>query len=122
MTGAPAVPEVPELCIKWVKAWARSRRWTEEVRLLEEEWRRLPVTYAHRENVWLQRAVRVPLGTLGTAEAEGMIVYASKQAQMYRNLAARAERIRTEPALKKGQKRKVYQPHWDPIMGPDEGE
>ncbi|KAJ7462644.1 hypothetical protein B0H11DRAFT_1734840 [Mycena galericulata] len=110
------------LRIEWAKAWARSRRWTEEVRLLEEEWRRLPVSYAHRENVWLQRAVRVPLGTLGTAEAEGMIAYASKQAQMYRNLAARAERIRTEPALKKGQKRKVYQPHWDPIMGPDEGE
>ncbi|KAJ7019709.1 hypothetical protein C8F04DRAFT_975338 [Mycena alexandri] len=27
------------LRIEWAKAWARSRRWTEEVRLLEEEWR-----------------------------------------------------------------------------------
>ncbi|KAJ7851559.1 hypothetical protein B0H13DRAFT_2360051 [Mycena leptocephala] len=60
------------LRIEWAKAWARSRRWTEEVRLLEEEWRRLPVTYAHRERQWVARASAVPVGSIPYAEAEGM--------------------------------------------------
>ncbi|KAF7341815.1 hypothetical protein MSAN_02036500 [Mycena sanguinolenta] len=78
---------VTPLRIEWSKAWARSRRWTEEVRLLEEEWRRLPVTHAHREKVWIERAVAVPVGSIPFAEAEGMVAYATKQSQMYRDLA-----------------------------------
>ncbi|KAJ7726612.1 hypothetical protein B0H16DRAFT_1665711 [Mycena metata] len=87
------------LRIEWAKAWARSRRWTEEVRLLEEEWRRLPVTYAYRERQWLDRAVAV---------------------RLYRKLAARAEETRTEEKLQSGKKRRVFQPSWDPIVGTEE--
>jgi hypothetical protein len=107
------------LCIEWSKAWAQSRRWTEEVRLLEEEWRRLPVSYAHREKLWVDRAVAVPVTEIPAAEAEGMIAYATKQAQMYRDLAERAEVTRTEVQLAKGKKRAVWQPSWDPVIGID---
>ncbi|KAJ7795036.1 hypothetical protein B0H14DRAFT_2532632 [Mycena olivaceomarginata] len=104
------------LRIEWAKAWARSRRWTEEVRLLEEEWRRLPLTYAHRERLWIQRAVAVPVGQgLPFPEAEGKVAYATKQAQLFRNLGGRAETTRTEAKLPKGKKRKTYAPTWDPV-------
>ncbi|KAJ7482922.1 hypothetical protein B0H11DRAFT_1723465, partial [Mycena galericulata] len=94
------------LRIEWAKSWARTRRWNEEVRLLEEEWRRLPISYGHQERKWLDRAVAVPVGEIPAEEAEGMIAYASKQAQMYRKLAERAEVTRTEVKLKKGQRRR----------------
>ncbi|KAJ7116750.1 hypothetical protein C8R46DRAFT_1051327 [Mycena filopes] len=108
------------LRIEWAKAWAWSQRWTEEVRLLEEEWRRLPVTYAHRERLWTNRAIAVPVGQIPAAEAEGMLAYAMKQVHLYRNLAARAEVTRTEEKLRSGQKRRVYQPSWDPIIGTED--
>ncbi|KAJ7188443.1 hypothetical protein C8R46DRAFT_1205599 [Mycena filopes] len=116
------------LRIEWAKAWARSRQWTEEVRLLEEEWRQLPLTYAHQERQWTAHAVAVPVGTISAAEAEGMVAYAVKQTQLYRQLAVRAEMTRTEEKLKRGRKRRVYQPGWDPIIsaedaaGPDDGD
>ncbi|KAJ7071748.1 hypothetical protein B0H15DRAFT_793361 [Mycena belliarum] len=93
------------LRIEWAKSFARTRRWNEEVRLLNEEWRRLPVSYAHREQQWLDRAVAVPVGEISDELAEGMIAYASKHAQMYRRLAARAETTRTELKLRKGERR-----------------
>ncbi|KAJ6467623.1 hypothetical protein C8R47DRAFT_942443, partial [Mycena vitilis] len=74
------------LRIEWAKAWARSRRWTEEVRLLEEEWRRLPVSFAHREQQWVKRAQAVPTGSIPFAEAQGKVAYAAKQVQLYRDL------------------------------------
>ncbi|KAK7052722.1 CxC2 domain-containing protein [Favolaschia claudopus] len=107
------------LRIEWSKAWARSRRWTEEVRLLEEEWRRLPISYSHREKAWVRRAINVPIATLQAAEAEGMIAYATKQAQLYRDLAERAEVKRTEQKLAKGKKRRVWQASWDPVISID---
>ncbi|KAK7053876.1 CxC2 domain-containing protein [Favolaschia claudopus] len=114
MAGTAGTDE--ELEDGWSKAWARSRRWTEEVRLLEEEWRRLPISYAHREAAWVERAVAVPLETTPAAEAEGKIAYAAKQAQLYRDLAERAEAKRTEPRLAKGKKRQVWQASWDPVI------
>ncbi|KAF7367658.1 CxC2 domain-containing protein [Mycena sanguinolenta] len=121
MAGMAGTDEELEdvLRIEWAKAWAWSRRWTEEVRLLEEEWRRLPLTYAHREQLWVQRAVSVPVGSIPLAEAEGKIAYAAKQAQLYHDLAARAEITRTEPKQARGKKRRVWAPSWDPIIGAD---
>ncbi|KAJ7729587.1 hypothetical protein B0H16DRAFT_1469968 [Mycena metata] len=110
------------LHIVWAKVWARSRWWTEEVRLLEEEWRRLPVTYAYRERQWLDRAVAVRVGEIPFEEAQGMIAYAVKHAQLYKKLAARAEERRTEEKLQSGKKRRVFQPSWDPIVGTEEGD
>ncbi|KAJ7047950.1 hypothetical protein C8F04DRAFT_1172413 [Mycena alexandri] len=110
------------LRIEWAKAWARSRRWTEEVRLLEEEWRRLPVTYAYRERQWLDRAVALPVGVIPFEEAQGMVAYAAKHAQLYRKLAAWAEETRTGEKLQAGKKRRVFQPSWDPIIGTEEND
>ncbi|KAJ7936119.1 hypothetical protein B0H13DRAFT_2226828 [Mycena leptocephala] len=122
VTGTAGTDEELEdaLRIEWAKAWARSRRWTEEVRLLEEEWRRLPVTYDFRRQLWLQRAAAVPLESITVMEAEGMVAYALKQADMYRDLAARAEITRTEPLLQRGKKRRLYRTAPDPIIGEEE--
>ncbi|KAJ7695247.1 hypothetical protein B0H14DRAFT_3530298 [Mycena olivaceomarginata] len=121
MAGTAGTEEELEdaLRIEWSKAWARSRRWTEEVRLLEEEWRRLPLTYEHRERLWKERAVAVPVTSIPEAEAEGMIAYALKQAQLYRDLAARAETTRTEAKLARGKKRATWEPTWDPLIPSD---
>ncbi|KAJ7630159.1 hypothetical protein B0H17DRAFT_1217935 [Mycena rosella] len=48
---------------------------------------------------------------------QGMNTRSRTIAQMYRLLAERAEVIRTEPTLRKGQKRKVWHPQWDPVLG-----
>ncbi|KAF7291253.1 CxC2 domain-containing protein [Mycena indigotica] len=104
MTGSDI--EVEEaLQIEWVKAYARVRRWNKEVMLLREEWRRLPESFAHEERVWKKRATSVPVGSIPTADAEGMIVYALKHVDMYYDLARRAEVIRTQPKLGKGVRR-----------------
>ncbi|KAJ7346456.1 hypothetical protein DFH08DRAFT_700973 [Mycena albidolilacea] len=123
MAGTAGTEEELEdaLQIEWSKAWAQSRRWTEEVRLLEEEWRRLPVTYAHREQLWKGRAVAVPVTKIPEAVAEGMLAYAMKQAQLYRDLAAWVETARTEAKLARGKKRAVWQPSWDPLIPTDTG-
>jgi hypothetical protein len=93
------------LRIEWCKSYARTRRWREEVRILGEEWRRMPISLAYIENQWKDRAAKVPVGTIPAGEAEGMIAYAVKQAAMYANLIKRAEVTRTEPKLANGYRR-----------------
>ncbi|KAF7292673.1 CxC2 domain-containing protein [Mycena indigotica] len=73
-TGSDAEME-EALRIEWAKAYARVRRWDEEVNLLQEEWRRLPESFAHEENLWAQRAISVPVGQIPSADAEGMVAY-----------------------------------------------
>jgi hypothetical protein len=77
------------------------------------------LSYAHREQKWIRRAVAVPTSTLELAVAEGMIAYATKQAQLYRDLTERAEMTRTEVKLSRGKKRRVWQASWDPIISRD---
>jgi hypothetical protein len=81
----------------------------------------LPVSYTHRERQWVKRAVAVPTDTLELAVAEGMVAYATKQAQLYRDLTERAEMTRTEVKLSRGKKRRVWQASWDPIISMDAG-
>jgi hypothetical protein len=107
------------LHIEWSKAWARSRQWTEEVHLLEEEWRRLPLSYVHCEQTWIRRAIAVPVSMLESAVMEGLIAYATKQAQLYCDLTERAETTRTEVKLSRGKKQRVWQASWDPIISRD---
>ncbi|KAJ6513582.1 hypothetical protein C8R47DRAFT_962737 [Mycena vitilis] len=105
------------LRIEWAKSWARSRRWTEEVRLLEEEWRRLPVTFAYRQQQWVDRAAAVQVGGVDVEIAEGRIAYALKQANLYKKLAEQGEVTRTEVKLARGKKRRVVAPSWDSVLG-----
>ncbi|KAF7317935.1 hypothetical protein MKEN_00881600 [Mycena kentingensis (nom. inval.)] len=93
------------LRVEWCKAYARMRRWQEEVRLLEEEWRRLPLSFAHEERLWDERGTTGKNLGATDAEKEGLVAYAAKQADMFRDLARRAEDIRTAPKLRRGCRR-----------------
>ncbi|KAF7291356.1 CxC2 domain-containing protein [Mycena indigotica] len=77
------------LRIEWAKSYARTRRWKEEVRILAAEWERLPLSFGAEEQAWLTRGKKVDISGLGGEVAEGMIAYATKQADMFRNLASR---------------------------------
>ncbi|KAJ7820775.1 hypothetical protein B0H14DRAFT_2304567, partial [Mycena olivaceomarginata] len=70
---------------EWAKAWARTRRWTEEVDLLREEMQRVPISLRHRAAWWKER--RQPPGFEGE-HAEGASAYAMRQAGLHNNLAA----------------------------------
>ncbi|KAJ7059939.1 hypothetical protein C8F01DRAFT_1254038 [Mycena amicta] len=98
------------LRIEWCKAWARVRRWDEEVRILKEEFCRLPVSFKYEEEGWKTRAAKVPLGSITTQEAEGMMAYALKQASMYASLRERVEITRSEEKLARGYRRRRYYP------------
>ncbi|KAF7321833.1 CxC2 domain-containing protein [Mycena kentingensis (nom. inval.)] len=91
--------------IEWCKAYARTRRWEEEVRILEEEWRRFPLSMAYEEERWVQRATSIDVGDLDVEDAEGLLAYAAKQADVFRGIARRAEVIRTAPAYRRGHRR-----------------
>ncbi|KAF7325870.1 hypothetical protein MKEN_00437800 [Mycena kentingensis (nom. inval.)] len=108
--------------VEWAKAYARVRRWREEVCLLEEEWRRLPLSFAHEERLWVERAKSVKVGIEEVEVAEGMVAYAAKKADMYRDLSRRSEIIRTQERLRRGQRRAretvhVYTGVLPPISG-----
>ncbi|KAJ7608099.1 hypothetical protein DFH06DRAFT_1149139 [Mycena polygramma] len=104
MAGMAGTDEELEdaLRIEWAKAWARSRRWTEEVGLLQEEWKRLPPTYTHREREWIARKGgsygkhSFPGGGGKGGDEDGGV------------------------KLQKGRKRRVVQPVWDPIIPVEE--
>ncbi|KAJ7926131.1 hypothetical protein B0H13DRAFT_1599892 [Mycena leptocephala] len=104
------------LRIEWAKAWARSRRWKEEVMLLEEEARRLPVTLEHNAYVWEERGKAIPLDDVETEFAEGALAYAVKQARMYREIKAMAETRLTEAKLANGKKRVWRRPTYEDIL------
>ncbi|KAJ7610369.1 hypothetical protein FB45DRAFT_1037941 [Roridomyces roridus] len=106
-SGTDGNAELQEaLRIEWAKAWARSRRWKEERRMLEEEWRRLSASHEYRERLWRARGSAVPVGVIDAEVAEGKVAYAAKQANLYLNLRVRAEAVRTAAPLQRGEKRK----------------
>nr|GAT44258.1 predicted protein [Mycena chlorophos] len=82
------------LRVEWCKAFARVRRWREEVRMLEEDTRRYPVSLEHEANQWSEKL-------------EGKMAYVAKQHDMYRVLVRRAAFIRTEVKPKRGSRRKI---------------
>ncbi|KAJ7858617.1 hypothetical protein B0H14DRAFT_2206500, partial [Mycena olivaceomarginata] len=103
MMGADADLE-EALRIEWCKAYARTRRWREEMLLVDEEVRCAGVTLEFRAREWDQRAMAVPIGESQWEEwnratgqlagwtyerAEGAVAYALKQAAVFRNIAAR---------------------------------
>lgn len=117
--------KISALQIEWCKAWARVRRWDEEVRLVQEEVRRAGVTLEHRAREWEERARSVPVGTdewedwrQGSGEwtlerAEGAVAYALKQAAMMRDVANRITVSMTEERRGRGKKRRlVHDQEW----------
>ncbi|KAG1852201.1 hypothetical protein F4604DRAFT_1883522 [Suillus subluteus] len=73
------------LRIEWCKARARSMRWAEEVELLHEEMRRVLQFLRWHVGWWYERGHGCTLG--GTAENEGLVAYACRQAQLRHDIA-----------------------------------
>ncbi|KAJ7020502.1 hypothetical protein C8F04DRAFT_1274966 [Mycena alexandri] len=92
------------LRVEWCKAFARTRRWGEEVRLLEEEYRRVGVSLEYEASKWDARAAAVPKEALDSQEAEGAVAYALRQAEMYRDLRVRGDKVWGAPRLARGKK------------------
>ncbi|KAF7288121.1 hypothetical protein HMN09_01426400 [Mycena chlorophos] len=91
------------LRIEWTKAWGRDRRWSEEVVILTEETRRVPLSFDHLANTWLCRAEMVTgREELTNDEREGLVAYAVSQSDTFHNLARRAEDSATQPRMPKG--------------------
>ncbi|KAJ7805513.1 hypothetical protein B0H14DRAFT_2382757, partial [Mycena olivaceomarginata] len=83
-SGGTSEAVLQGLHVEWCKAWARTRHWTEEVRLLKEEMRCRPIALRHKARWWLEH--RAPTGFEGR-HAEGAAAYATRQAAIYNDLA-----------------------------------
>ncbi|KAJ7045335.1 hypothetical protein C8F04DRAFT_940271, partial [Mycena alexandri] len=103
-TGSDAELE-EALRIEWAKARVRSRRWKEEVLLLEEEYRRVLVSFEYEARVWEERARAVQVGTIPVEQAEGAIAYAIRKADMFRALAECVKVAWSEVHRGRGRKR-----------------
>ncbi|KAJ7728986.1 hypothetical protein B0H14DRAFT_2409803, partial [Mycena olivaceomarginata] len=117
------------LCMEWCKAYARVRRWAEEVQLVKEEVRCIGVTLEYRAVEWENRARAVPVseeqrmewegaveggGLWSFERAEGAVVYALKQVRMYRDIAGRVTVSMREERRGRGKKRRmVYDDEWE---------
>ncbi|KAJ8482732.1 hypothetical protein ONZ45_g14849 [Pleurotus djamor] len=69
---------------EWAKAFARVRRWTEEIALLKEEMRRTLVSLRHGARHWESRAA--------ASSNPGQVAYAHRQAHIRFSLADKFER------------------------------
>ncbi|KAK7013923.1 CxC2 domain-containing protein [Favolaschia claudopus] len=96
------------LRIEWSKTYARSRRWNEEVKILREEFRRLPISLEFEASMWARRSKvgSVADPELDAAHAAGLKAYALKQEAMFSDLAARARDTERAPKLARGKKRR----------------
>ncbi|KAF8193118.1 hypothetical protein K438DRAFT_2132666 [Mycena galopus ATCC 62051] len=83
------------LCVEWAKAYARVRRWSEEVRLLREEFQMLPISLEFKADLWRDHEVY----------AQGSIAYTLKQEALFRDITAHARDAEKAPELGKGKKR-----------------
>ncbi|KAJ7086807.1 hypothetical protein B0H15DRAFT_923109 [Mycena belliarum] len=78
------------LRVEWAKAWARTKRWTEEVDLLKEEMRRVPISLRWQARWWADRREvdgRMP------EHAEGTRAYAARQEDLRLRLANHFETL-----------------------------
>nr|GAT58172.1 predicted protein [Mycena chlorophos] len=114
----PLLNSSKALAIEWAKAWARARRWNEELIIVKNEARRLPISLQHESDKWLARAGAVPLGSgISIEDSEGQIAYAVACADVFLNLRRRAEQTITEPKLRRGVSAVRYQPVYTVVRG-----
>jgi hypothetical protein len=107
------------LRVEWSKVFARVRQWTEEKRLLVEEYRRVGLSFDHEAAEWEARAAAVHVGVLPLADAEGAVTYAAKHVEMFRDLKIRSDKTWTEEKTPSGRKK---QRHVSSAMGAMEAE
>ncbi|KAJ7763267.1 hypothetical protein B0H14DRAFT_2633763 [Mycena olivaceomarginata] len=102
------------LRIEWSKVYARAQRWNEEVRLLKEDFCRVPISLKFEADRWVERAKALSVGTgdVDEASVQGMIACALKQ-----------RAIGEHPKIAKGKKQPRV-PIVDPLvqrLGVEEG-
>ncbi|KAJ7707216.1 hypothetical protein B0H14DRAFT_2646857 [Mycena olivaceomarginata] len=91
------------LRIEWSKAYARSRRWDEEVMLLKEEFRHLKITLEFEAEKWVEHSRSVEARSeLEEVYVQGMRAYAAQQEVVFRNLADQARATEIAPKLATG--------------------
>ncbi|KAJ7479907.1 hypothetical protein FB451DRAFT_1395467 [Mycena latifolia] len=61
------------LQVEWSKAFARTRCWLEEERLLKEEYRQVGISLDHEANRWEAHAAAIPIDDMPHSEAVGAI-------------------------------------------------
>ncbi|KAF7354813.1 CxC2 domain-containing protein [Mycena sanguinolenta] len=110
------------LRIEWSKAYARVRRWREEVRLVEEEARRLPISLEYHALEWEGLLMKLDIDGLSAEDAEGAVAYGMKQIDMYRKLAKDVPVTMTELRLGRGKRRQRVEDESDEIIGAEEDE
>ena len=71
--------------VEWGKTWARVQRWTEEVRLLQEEMRRVLQFLEWKAQWWRSKASK--RGGVDSTLANGLTAYSEKQAIITERLA-----------------------------------
>ncbi|KIM80445.1 hypothetical protein PILCRDRAFT_9627 [Piloderma croceum F 1598] len=73
--------------VEWAKAWACTRRWNEEVQLLNEEMRRVLKFHKYKAQWWEDRQSRSGDLFISAGLGDGIRAYAECQAQLHRDLA-----------------------------------
>lgn len=92
------------LRLEWVHAKAAADRWIEELNLLREELRRMPISFKHIADQWRQRAIAAigdaEIIALGTRVQTGYVAYAMRQSGVFTRLsdAAQAQYDTVPPA------------------------
>jgi hypothetical protein len=79
------------LRIEWCKSRARALRWSEEVKLLQEEMRRVLAFLEWRAGWWAARGLSMAAACSmkPTPYIEGLLAYSARQANIQRALANR---------------------------------
>lgn len=76
--------------VEWCKARARSQRWKEEVELLEEEKHRSLLSLEYQAMLWENarhsRSRELNAEKMDSPLDEGLVAYASRQANIYREI------------------------------------
>ena len=88
--------------VEWGKTWARVQRWTEEVKLLQEEMRRVLAYLEWKAKWWRLRATQ--RSDVDSALASGLTAYAEKQAVILERLAQKFAKLWSSTLTKQGLK------------------
>jgi hypothetical protein len=74
--------------VEWAKAWARKRRWSEELALIDEEMRRTKESLRHEAKQWRERVLMD-----SDLESHGINAYARRQASIREALLEKFEAL-----------------------------
>ncbi|KAK7017104.1 hypothetical protein VNI00_018673 [Paramarasmius palmivorus] len=98
--------------VEWQKAWARQKRWKEEIELLKEEMNRTVASLQHEASRWRSFAAV----TVDGHSAQGCRAYALRQASIRQDLAVKFKALWAQGAPRKRAKRQVPNPNEIPDL------